>query len=397
MSEKILDFIKHHCPASDIVGIMLTGSYANHTESRYSDVDIIVVSMLASRQTHENIIEDGTMYQLIIFPYCKIATLIFDDITSTRTVFFRMFKKGIILFDSKGLLKKLQNIFCGQEDSINSEIDILRLRRRITNEIEYILGSDETNKMHSALEVVRQTSQLIVGKQSLTGKHLDRAISLYKNEQSLLQNALSAYFINNNGKEFVNTIQALLKPFGGFLEKYTTGYVFNVPHDKQMLVFMPVCSMKSEATRNMIETIRKLCKPPFYYVVFYEGQNQMMEQGIYLFVYSETASITSFCRLLDKLRVPKGIYMSYPYQSSFYEGVYFGGMSTFRYLLPLFSRISTLYMDICQNKQAEHLIYQRTIAVKILYYYIYFSFKDAQRRKLLLLECVHFFARRCRH
>lgn len=30
--DEITDFVYNHCPASDIVGIMLTGSHADHTE-----------------------------------------------------------------------------------------------------------------------------------------------------------------------------------------------------------------------------------------------------------------------------------------------------------------------------------------------------------------------------
>jgi len=54
--DKIIDFIYSHYQASDIVGIMLTGSHADHTESNNSDIDIIVISLISSRQAHENII-----------------------------------------------------------------------------------------------------------------------------------------------------------------------------------------------------------------------------------------------------------------------------------------------------------------------------------------------------
>ncbi len=53
--DEIIDFVHSHCPMSDIVGIMLTGSHADHTDSDNSDIDIIVISMISSRQTHENI------------------------------------------------------------------------------------------------------------------------------------------------------------------------------------------------------------------------------------------------------------------------------------------------------------------------------------------------------
>ena len=155
--DEITDFVYSHCPASDIVGIMLTGSHADHTESNNSDIDIIVISMISSRQTHENIMEQGSMYQLIIFPYAKLESIIYEDYVTRKGVFFRMFTKGIILSDTNGVLHKLQEMLCNHAIPANNEQDILKLKRQITNEIEYILGNDESNKFCSVLEAIRKT------------------------------------------------------------------------------------------------------------------------------------------------------------------------------------------------------------------------------------------------
>lgn len=109
--DEIINFVYKHCNSSDIVGIMLTGSYADQTNKHQSDIDIIVVSMTANRQMHENILEDNTMYQLIIFPYCKITYLIFNDYIITKGVYFSMFTKGIILLDNTQILQKIQKTF----------------------------------------------------------------------------------------------------------------------------------------------------------------------------------------------------------------------------------------------------------------------------------------------
>lgn len=263
--DKIIDFVYCHCPVSDIVGIMLTGSHADHTESDNSDIDIIVISMISSRQTHENIMERGTMYQLIIFPYSKLASIIYEDYATGSGVFFRMFTKEIILSDTNGVLQRLQKTLCNHSIPAKNEQDILKLRRRITNEIEYIIGNSETNKLYSVLEAIQMTAQLITGRYTTSGKHMDRLLNTHKEEQHLLQQALTTYLTNNDGKQFADTIQKTLQPFGGIVEKYTTGYLFNVPHEKHMLVCMPACTMKDEATRKVIQDILTHCEPSFYY------------------------------------------------------------------------------------------------------------------------------------
>ena len=82
--QDIIDFVGEHYNKLDIVAIMLTGSYADQTNNSNSDIDIIIVSMIAARQSHENIIKGGIMYQLIVFPYYKIATLLYEDYATNR-------------------------------------------------------------------------------------------------------------------------------------------------------------------------------------------------------------------------------------------------------------------------------------------------------------------------
>ena len=397
--DEIINFVYKHCNSSDIVGIMLTGSYADQTNKHQSDIDIIVVSMTANRQMHENILEDNTMYQLIIFPYCKITYLIFNDYIITKGVYFSMFTKGIILLDNTQILQKIQKNLLGQRFPQNNEHDILRLRRHITNDIEYILGDESSNKLYSVLEIIQMTAQLIVGKHVSTGKYLDRSLMPYNNERCLLDNALKTYLSNYDCKLFTDSIQTILEPYGGYLEKYTTGYVFNVPHDKYMLVFIPTYSIKNNSTKEITQHILNISEPFFHCIVFYEGRNQMMEQGTYIFIYSETKPIKSIYEILNRVRNTKfnyfgkdDIHLSYPYQSSYYEGVFVGGKEMFETLVPQFSQLSTtLIKSYKRHKQINTEHYQLSISVKVLYYFVYFMFVIPTVGDLFLNDCLLLF------
>jgi predicted nucleotidyltransferase len=75
--EKIINIVNKYVLSSNIKGIMLTGSYTDNSNNEKSDVDIIIVSDLVSRQTHEHVIDNKITYQFIILPYNKISLILY--------------------------------------------------------------------------------------------------------------------------------------------------------------------------------------------------------------------------------------------------------------------------------------------------------------------------------
>ena len=64
----------------DVRGIMLAGSCATKTQNEDSDIDLVVLSRFACRQTTAEVIENNIRIHYIIFPHNKIYDLIYDDI-----------------------------------------------------------------------------------------------------------------------------------------------------------------------------------------------------------------------------------------------------------------------------------------------------------------------------
>ena len=88
LSKKIFRLI----PKRNVAAIMLTGSCAENYQKKYSDIDIILISNYAARQTYESIKVEKLIYQIIIFPISKIASVIYDDYFNEKFIFFSMIR-----------------------------------------------------------------------------------------------------------------------------------------------------------------------------------------------------------------------------------------------------------------------------------------------------------------
>lgn len=64
---------------NDIQGIMVVGSYAAKTQNEDSDIDVVILSKFACRQTTAEIVEKNIRVHYIIFPQSKIYDLVYDD------------------------------------------------------------------------------------------------------------------------------------------------------------------------------------------------------------------------------------------------------------------------------------------------------------------------------
>jgi predicted nucleotidyltransferase len=392
----LLKFVYAHFPVADIVGVMLTGSRATYTGHRHSDVDLIIVSSLACRQTHENIFAEGQMYQIIIFPYAKIASIVYEDYTARKGIFFEMFAKGIILLDEKGILRKLQRLIWHENAPINNDHDILALRRHITNGVESLYNEGEIGSPHrlcTLMEIILNTAKLISGKYAFGGKHLDSLLDARPKEQALLAEALNSSLQTKEYNLFIKSIRTLLSPYGGFIEKYTTGYTLNISHENGLLAFIRTQGAKHEKSHNIIEDIRRLCAKDFFCEVFYEGQGQLMEQGVYIYISPQILPIKRVYERLNLYRQQrKTLQLSYPLQSCFYDGAFFGGAETFRKLIPFFSQLSTEYLDTYMlYKGSGRRNYQLTLSFNTLLFYVVSVFAQTEQRHSFLVECFHFF------
>ena len=92
----IINIVYSTFKKEDVQGIMLAGSYATMMQNKDSDIDVVVLSRFAYRQTIAEVIENNTRIHYIIFPKNKIYDLIYDDIFKEKFVFFSMFSNGYL-------------------------------------------------------------------------------------------------------------------------------------------------------------------------------------------------------------------------------------------------------------------------------------------------------------
>jgi len=128
-------------------GALLSGSYAAGTQSRNSDVDImIVLSDKIKWQQRGNLVVDGFLLEYIANPASLWRKSFEDDFKSGKKVWVSMFAIGKVLFDKNGLVVKLKE---EAEDIIKKTF-----RKMDTKEIEMAKFHlwDGLNKLESLSE-----------------------------------------------------------------------------------------------------------------------------------------------------------------------------------------------------------------------------------------------------
>lgn len=107
--------------------------------------------------------------------------------------------------------------------------------------------------------------------------------------------------------------------------------------------------------------------------VFYVGQGQSMEQGIYISFHSPENNILEALRILETTTedldfTSFGHGISYPYPSCFYEGLYLGGQLLYDDLANVMSTLSSLTMKHWGKETGS---YRLLLAYRFAYYYLH--------------------------
>lgn len=353
---------------------MLTGSHAVGETRADSDIDVVLLSELSNRQTTESLTFDGCVYQFIVFPCNKIHELVYKDYMTAHFVFLSLFEKGVILYDEGGRLEQLKRYVLSSKPWTLKDRDILALRASVTSSLD-VLHNDKDPKSNlcTASEAVVMTARLICGRKSYSGKHLDKILPAYPKETEVLYHALGKYLNDGDGRAFSASLEALLCPFGGLLKNHTNGYALSTPtSSRHFLAFLPEALPSDERTMC---NIRIIVKKTFNFMptVFYVGQGQSMEQGIYISFHSPENNIPEALRILETTTedldfTSFGHGISYPYPSCFYEGLYLGGQLLYDDLANVMSTLSNLTMKHWGKETGS---YRLLLAYRFAYYYLH--------------------------
>lgn len=334
-------------------GLMLTGSYASNKFVENSDIDIIVLSKNINYVFSETVGFDLKYVQLIFFPYNKFQDIIIDDKNRGKGVYASMIRNGIIFKDtpSKILTKTKKNLLNTRDEHRCEQLDYA-LIHKITSNIDVMKGSTSlAENIYCGAELLLDITRLITGKYVSDAKHLARLITAGNFDVDILDSFLQ-FVLTNNSSVFIKDTEVIMSKYGGPQYEWTSAWVFNYPHNKHIMVFFPSQvghNIKFQKYRDGFQAIFHEC----HVYGFYIGKNQSLEEGYYVYIYTNKVPIDIVLRKLENYKnsiindtLEPNIQISFPYKSLFHQGLQFGGKQLFNRILPCFTQIWRSYINL---------------------------------------------------
>lgn len=203
----------------DVLGIMLSGSYAARMQNEDSDIDVVVLSKFACRQTTAEIIRNNSHIHYIVFPKNKIYDLIYDDMFKEKFVFFSMFSKGRIILDIDRTLFSVKKMTQGFTPSLSEHV-ITNLRHSITEDLSYLKKNSDAFSI--ALNVCIRTQQIVVGFLAPQNRYLDKVMKSFPIHRRIINNALANFVIDKDISVFSESIEKVLDEFCTIPQEYSS-------------------------------------------------------------------------------------------------------------------------------------------------------------------------------
>ncbi len=102
-------FLRDWQNRDEVIGALVTGSYAAGTATRFSDIDIhIVLDDHVTWRERGNVVVDGFLIEYFANPVSQILKYMDEDFKRGRRTDARMFVIGHIIFDKNGAVEELQ-------------------------------------------------------------------------------------------------------------------------------------------------------------------------------------------------------------------------------------------------------------------------------------------------
>lgn len=131
-------FISEWEAKEEVIGALLTGSYAVGNNHKYSDIDIhIVLNNDVTWRERGNVFIDGYLIEYFANPIKQLKKYLNNDKKNNRKVDARMFSTGIILFDKEGAVKEFK-----EEASREMEKDFEKADETSVEFIKYFIWDE---------------------------------------------------------------------------------------------------------------------------------------------------------------------------------------------------------------------------------------------------------------
>lgn len=332
----------------DIAGIMITGSYAIRMNTDNSDLDIVILSNYACRQTSAEVIEDGLRINFIIMPKVKLYDLVYEDIFSERFVLCSIFEKGVICIDLHGYLHSIKNMLLNIH-TVLSEHTINALLHTINEELNYLEHNLDASEV--ALSAYVHCEQLISGVRYPHVKHLNKAIrtaTIY----NTLRKTLDNFLVTRDAVCYSSDVKKILSEYIDAPSSYSSSTTLLRTGEKEnYMIFIPDARGYEKYVVELLKSIYEHY-PKQKLFSFYVGNCGIQSRGFYIALINNKHS--SSCIADVQCIVEQKVFHStpkflYPYNTIFFNLNVFGDEENKGMIYDIFARSSRIMYLASKN------------------------------------------------
>lgn len=336
---------------NDIQGIMVVGSYAAKTQNEDSDIDVVILSKFACRQTTAEIVEKNIRVHYIIFPQSKIYDLVYDDMFQGKFVFFSMFRKGHIILDIDGILLSVKKATKSFTPSLPEHV-LANTLHGITGDLSYLRKNRDAFGI--ALNVCIRTQQVIVGFLAPQCRYLDKAMKSFPIHRQMINNALFDFVRTKDVAAFSKSIKRILDEFCTIPQEYSSSdTLLRVPESDSIMIYIPHAKLLDRYVQDIFKSCVKRF-PSINIFAYYIGGCSIQACGSYIAIIESPypqkkilAFINGYTAKASFSIAPK---LYTPYNTIFFNLNLFGDKKFEKCIYGLFAKCSSWIFNSKDNK-----------------------------------------------
>lgn len=336
---------------NDIQGIMVVGSYAAKTQNEDSDIDVVILSKFACRQTTAEIVEKNIRVHYIIFPQSKIYDLVYDDMFQGKFVFFSMFRKGHIILDIDGILLSVKKATQSFTPSLPEHV-LANTLHGITGDLSYLRKNRDAFGI--ALNVCIRTQQVIVGFLAPQCRYLDKAMKSFPIHRQMINNALFDFVRTKDVAAFSKSIKRILDEFCTIPQEYSSSdTLLRVPESDSIMIYIPHAKLLDRYVQDIFKSCVKRF-PSINIFAYYIGGCSIQACGSYIAIIESPypqkkilAFINGYTAKASFSIAPK---LYTPYNTIFFNLNLFGDKKFEKCIYGLFAKCSSWIFNSKDNK-----------------------------------------------
>ena len=350
-ASRIINIVYSTFKREDVQGIMLTGSYATKTQNEDSDIDVVILSKFACRQTTAEIGERNIRVHYIIFPQNKIYDLVYDDMFQGKFVFFSMFRKGHIILDTEGILLSVKKATQSFTPSLSEHV-LANSLHGITDDLSYLRKNRDAFGI--ALNICVRTQQVIVGFLAPQYRYLDKAMKSFPIHRQMINNALSDFVRTKDVTAFSKSIKKLLDEFCSIPQECSSSdTLLRAPESEGIMIYIPHAKLQDRCVQDIFKSCVKRF-PSINIFAYYIGGCSVQACGSYIAITESPYSPQKILAFINGYTAKAGFKIApklyTPYNTIFFNLNLFGDKKFEKCIYGLFAKCSSWIFNSKDNK-----------------------------------------------